>query len=170
MLHVFDPHSPFEPYKPYESKFMSTDEVEAFRGDREKALEGEEDPFMVRQLLPTLEALDKAGVEVDQYVEREKDWYDALILAMDVEIGRLLERLEQFGLADKVVIAFMSDHGEEFLEHGKHFHDKEHGEWYGYLHRDGRVSTPMKGNHYKGPFHLPRMQTYCWQLLEDHLS
>lgn len=50
------------------------------------------------------------------------------------------------------------------------FHDKEHGEWYGYLHRDGRVSTPMKGNHYKGPFHLPRMQTYCWQLLEEHLA
>ena len=52
----------------------------------------------------------------------------------------------------------------------EHFHDKEHGEWYGYLHRDGRISTPMKGNHYKGPFHLPRMQTYCWQLLEEHLK
>lgn len=46
------------------------------------------------------------------------------------------------------------------------FHDKEYGEWFGYLHRDGRVSTPMKGNHYKGPFHLPRMQWYCWQLLD----
>lgn len=45
------------------------------------------------------------------------------------------------------------------------FHDKEHGEWFGYLHRDGRISTAMKGNHYKGPFHLPRMQWYCWQLL-----
>ncbi len=50
----------------------------------------------------------------------------------------------------------------------KHFADKEHGEWYGYLHRDGRISTPMKGNHYKGPFHLPRMQWYCWQLLEEN--
>jgi len=47
------------------------------------------------------------------------------------------------------------------------FSDKEHGEWYGYLHRDGRVSTAMKGNHFKGPFHLPRMQWYCWQLLEE---
>jgi len=52
----------------------------------------------------------------------------------------------------------------------KHFHDKTHGEWYGYLHRDGRISKPMKGNHYKGPFHLPRMQMYCWQLLEEHLA
>jgi len=47
------------------------------------------------------------------------------------------------------------------------FHDAEHGEWFGYLHRDGRISTAMKGNHYKGPFHLPRMQWYCWQLLDE---
>ena len=41
----------------------------------------------------------------------------------------------------------------------KYFHDPEHGEWCGYLHQGGRVSTPMKGNHYKDPFHLPRMQS-----------
>jgi N-acylglucosamine 2-epimerase len=41
-----------------------------------------------------------------------------------------------------------------------HFPDTEHGEWYGYLHRDGRVSVPLKGNLWKGPFHLPRMQWY----------
>ena len=48
-----------------------------------------------------------------------------------------------------------------------HFPDSEHGEWYGYLHRDGSVSTPIKGNLWKGPFHLPRMQWYCWKLLEE---
>lgn len=48
-----------------------------------------------------------------------------------------------------------------------HFADKEFGEWYGYLHRDGRISTALKGNNWKGPFHLPRMQLYCWKLLEE---
>ena len=48
-----------------------------------------------------------------------------------------------------------------------HFPDPEHGEWYGYLHRDGRVSVPLKGNLWKGPFHLPRMQLVCWKLLES---
>ena len=48
----------------------------------------------------------------------------------------------------------------------EHFPDPEFGEWYGYLHRDGRVSQPAKGNLWKGPFHLPRMQLVCWQLLE----
>ena len=46
-----------------------------------------------------------------------------------------------------------------------HFPDPEHGEWYGYLHRDGSVSSRLKGGTWKGPFHLPRMQWYCWQLL-----
>jgi N-acylglucosamine 2-epimerase len=47
-----------------------------------------------------------------------------------------------------------------------HFPDPEFGEWYGYLHRDGTVSVPLKGNMWKGPFHLPRMLLYCWQLLQ----
>jgi N-acylglucosamine 2-epimerase len=48
----------------------------------------------------------------------------------------------------------------------RHFTDRKHGEWYGYLHRDGSVSVPLKGNMWKGPFHLPRMLWYCWRLLE----
>ncbi|MEM8669769.1 MAG: AGE family epimerase/isomerase [Planctomycetota bacterium] len=48
-----------------------------------------------------------------------------------------------------------------------HFPDTDHGEWYGYLHRDGRISTPLKGNLWKGPFHLPRMQWTCWKILEE---
>ena len=49
----------------------------------------------------------------------------------------------------------------------KHFVDREQGEWYGYLHRDGRISVPLKGNLWKGPFHMPRMQLVCWQILEE---
>ena len=39
----------------------------------------------------------------------------------------------------------------------KYFVDKEHGEWYGYLHYDNTVSTTLKGNIFKGPFHIPRL-------------
>jgi N-acylglucosamine 2-epimerase len=52
----------------------------------------------------------------------------------------------------------------------RHFADPEHGEWYGYLHRDGRVSTSLKGNLWKSFFHHPRMQWTCWQLLEEDLK
>lgn len=51
-----------------------------------------------------------------------------------------------------------------------HFHDKENGEWYGYLHRDGRIAQTAKGNMFKGPFHLPRQEWYCQQILASHLS
>ncbi len=49
----------------------------------------------------------------------------------------------------------------------QYFPDPEHGEWYGYLHRDGRISVPLKGNLWKGPFHIPRMQMMAWQILEE---
>jgi N-acylglucosamine 2-epimerase len=49
----------------------------------------------------------------------------------------------------------------------QYFPDTEYGEWFGYLHRDGRVSSPIKGNLWKGPFHIPRMQLQAWQTLEQ---
>jgi N-acylglucosamine 2-epimerase len=45
-----------------------------------------------------------------------------------------------------------------------HFPDPEHGEWFGYLARDGRVTSEAKGTAWKGPYHLPRMQWLGWQL------
>lgn len=39
----------------------------------------------------------------------------------------------------------------------KYFCDSECGEWYGYLHYDNTVSTTLKGNIFKGPFHIPRL-------------
>jgi N-acylglucosamine 2-epimerase len=39
----------------------------------------------------------------------------------------------------------------------KYFCDNESGEWYGYLHYDNTVSTTLKGNIFKGPFHIPRL-------------
>lgn len=45
------------------------------------------------------------------------------------------------------------------------FPDREHGEWFGYLHRDGRLSNTLKGNLWKNFFHYPRMQWYCSELL-----
>ena len=51
-----------------------------------------------------------------------------------------------------------------------HFPDPEYGEWFGYLHRDGSLSTTLKGNLWKGPFHLPRMQLICWQITDELIA
>ena len=51
-----------------------------------------------------------------------------------------------------------------------HFPDAEYGEWYGYLHRDGTVAQPAKGNLYKGPFHIPRMMLKGYMLCQEILK
>lgn len=47
----------------------------------------------------------------------------------------------------------------------QHFADSKNGEWFGYLHRDGRLSSSLKGNLWKSFFHHPRMLWKCTQLL-----
>lgn len=50
----------------------------------------------------------------------------------------------------------------------KHFSDREYGEWFGYLRRDGKpTEPPCKGHTYKGPFHVMRMLSMCIPLLKD---
>lgn len=51
-----------------------------------------------------------------------------------------------------------------------HFPDTEFGEWYGYLHRDGTVAQPAKGNLFKGPFHIPRMMIKAYTLCQEILN
>ena len=45
------------------------------------------------------------------------------------------------------------------------FCDPEHGEWFGYLTREGAVSQRFKAGPYKGCFHVPRALWMCERLL-----
>jgi N-acylglucosamine 2-epimerase len=47
-----------------------------------------------------------------------------------------------------------------------HFADPEHGEWFGYLDRQGEVLLDLKGGKWKGCFHVPRALLMCWQEFE----
>lgn len=49
----------------------------------------------------------------------------------------------------------------------KTFADTEHGEWFGHVHRDGRISSSAKGDMWKSFFHHPRMLWTCWQICKD---
>lgn len=62
---------------------------------------------------------------------------------------RMAEELfgeEKYGEAYRELLAYCEEH----------FVDSEDGEWYGYLHYDNTPSTTLKGNIFKGPFHIPR--------------
>lgn len=51
-----------------------------------------------------------------------------------------------------------------------HLPDPEYGEWFGYLHRDGTVAQPAKGNIFKGPFHIPRMMIKSTMIINEILK
>ncbi|MEM6453875.1 MAG: sulfatase [Acidobacteriota bacterium] len=50
--------------------------------------------------------------------------YDGCIRYVDAWIGRFLDAMEPRGLLDRATIVLMSDHGEEFQEHGSLQHEK----------------------------------------------
>jgi arylsulfatase A-like enzyme len=123
VLHVFDPHAPYRPFEPYDQMWSSPAETDWFRGEEEK----------VRKLIPatsprrrvaapTRDEMERAGIDEARFLKHEVGLYDGSIRGLDAEIGRLMDRLEHLGLADRVVLAFLADHGEEFLEHGSHWH------------------------------------------------
>jgi arylsulfatase A-like enzyme len=121
-LHVFDPHDPYEPYSPYDTLWADPSKKEEHTRQTEEVRKVIADPLLKQFGMPTRDDLLKAGVDPDAYVAHDKDWYDGSIRAMDVEIGRLLERLRHLGLDEDTLVLFTSDHGEEFLEHGRTFH------------------------------------------------
>lgn len=117
-LHVFDPHSPFRPMHPYDERWLDGGSIT----DHEDQLAKVEEVVKVFHHLPSAEQLAEAGVDSETFLTAEKAWYDGSIRAMDYEVARLLERLDELGLRDDTLIAFVADHGEEFLEHGNHWH------------------------------------------------
>ena len=64
------------------------------------------------------------GVSERFGTREDPDLYDGEIAFTDHHIARLLRKLEQLGFADDTVVAFVSDHGEEFFEHGRKGHGK----------------------------------------------
>ncbi len=57
-------------------------------------------------------------------VEEKKFRYDTEIAFTDHQIGRVLEKLSALKLRENTMVVFVSDHGEEFMDHS---HDWDHG-------------------------------------------
>ena len=121
-FHVFDPHDPYEPRRPFDSMWADAGKKEEHERDADKLRKVIPDPFMRTRAMGTRQQFEAADIDTEKYLAYDKDWYDGSIRAMDVELARVLERLRTLGLAEKTVIAFIADHGEEFLDHGRMFH------------------------------------------------
>ena len=100
---------------------------------------------------------DALGKSLSEYHQDMKFWWpqcEAVIAnLMAYSITGEAKYLKHFEEVDK----YISDR----------FIDKEYGEWYGYFHRDGTLATALKGNLYKGPFHIPRMYMKAISIIDS---
>jgi len=121
-LHIFDPHSPFEPRRPYNGIWADPAERDAHDKNVEKVKEFIKDESDKNRVMPMLDELKASGVNQEEFMAYNKGWYDGSIRGMDAEMARLMEKLQQIGVADRTLFAFTADHGEGFHEHGYMWH------------------------------------------------
>jgi N-acylglucosamine 2-epimerase len=97
---------------------------------------------------------------VQEYWQDMKFWWPHNETIIATLLAYLLTGNEKYARWHKMVLDYSYEK----------FHDKKYGEWFGYLHRDGSIAQTAKGNLYKGPFHLPRQEWYCLQILNEFLN
>lgn len=102
-LHYFDPHQPYVPPESFLPEGRAPERIGAGFTARREVRSG--------SLRPT--------PEEQRWI---RELYQAELRFVDAQLGRFLGALEERGLYDACLVAFMSDHGEEFWEHGGYEH------------------------------------------------
>lgn len=121
-LHVFDPHSPFEPRRPWDAKWADVSKREQHVAQRENLRKFIKSGFLAAQGMATRDEMLAAGIDPAAYIAHEKDWYDGSIRGLDAELARLFAQLQAYGIDRDVAVVFLADHGEEFHDHGRMWH------------------------------------------------
>ncbi len=104
-LHAIDPHGPYAPAPEFEQMFDAGGAPAHYR--------------TVRYLLQ----LNQGEVQPDSgTAEALSRLYDAEVAQNDRAFGQLLDELAARGLAGDTAVIYVSDHGEEFEEHGRWEH------------------------------------------------
>lgn len=102
-VHYMDVHHPYVPPERYQERF------------RDHPISDRDAVQLRRKMLESPDEIE------DDELEALIDLYDAEIAYVDAEVERLVSALgEEWG--DNPVFAFTSDHGEEFLDHGRFSH------------------------------------------------
>lgn len=108
-LGFYRPHTPYVAPKPYFTKY-NVDKMPLVKGVKEDVKD-----------LP-LDALGSHKKEhellTDDLRQQAIQAYFASITFMDAQVGRVLNKLEELGLAENTIVVFTSDHGYHLGEHG----------------------------------------------------
>lgn len=103
-----------------------------------------------------LSLVDISGAPVQEVFAEQKYWWPHCEAIIAMLYAALLTRSPRHVERWRLVHDWAHDH----------FSDPDNGEWFGYLRRDGSVFNSAKGNMWKGPFHVPRMQLIGARLCE----
>jgi arylsulfatase A-like enzyme len=99
-----DPHAPYLPPEPFLSRLAAD-----ARSMYERVAEA-----------PTREIWESD----EETLAQINALYDAEVAANDASFGELLDHLDELGLLDDMLVVFLSDHGEEFRDHGGWTHGR----------------------------------------------
>jgi arylsulfatase A-like enzyme len=132
-VHYFDAHADYVSLPEYENLFIRPYDGTA-KGTALELTKQNMDPVLVEHCRTNSSEANCIGVGLlegfvlDEEYERRAfndadiqhlvDLYDAGIRQLDAEIGRLFRYLDEVGLAEEALLVVVSDHGEEFAEHG----------------------------------------------------
>jgi arylsulfatase A-like enzyme len=114
-VHYFDPHLSYSPPAPYDTIFDPH-----YRGRLGNSFDLTEFPRARVTKFETMKVL------TDADWNHIRSLYDGEIAFTDKAIGTLMQGIEEMGLRDNTLIIFLSDHGEEFFEHGGFEHGHTH--------------------------------------------
>lgn len=141
-VHLMDPHGPYTPPPPFDTRF-------ARRGGKPR--------IIPRKQIPLYQFLGSRDRRF--YVDR----YDGEIAYMDQEFGRLIAGLRERGLYDDALILFNADHGEHLGEHGAYFSHGSHA-------YEGALRVPLilklPREHERAPDSLPPRDATLVSLLD----
>jgi arylsulfatase A-like enzyme len=134
-VHAFDPHAPYGPPRRYLRGTPPPGGHLRFEGWDEEAI--------------------RAGTWVPTVAERSwiRQLYEAEVRWTDDAVGRLLAELKRLEVYDDALILVVSDHGEEFWEHGGYGHG--HTLYDELLHVPLVVKLPARPENQIGPITTP---------------
>jgi arylsulfatase A-like enzyme len=107
LLHTYATHGPYAPPRSY-NKYFGKSSSELFNNTI------------------SIPKLEKFSLDPSLYLDGDLEQvirvYDRGIRWVDDSVGKLIQKLEALGTLDNTVIILLSDHGDEFLEHGRFGH------------------------------------------------
>jgi arylsulfatase A-like enzyme len=107
--HYFDPHYDYVPPAPFDRRFDPAYEgslaIDDFLNNPAISLPDERDPFRRRRVVS------------ERDLEHVRSLYAGELAWTDAQLGRILAKLDELGLAGDTLVVVTADHGDEFFEH-----------------------------------------------------